>query len=192
MEEVLVVPANRLPQPQPTVLPYDDSTYRTLLGGTFRPRDDVEEDESYRQVIPYVILRHAGRVFLMRRTKAGADARLHDRYSIGVGGHVNPVDAGEDPIAACLQREVREEVDAEIASCRPVGFIHAAGNAVERVHTGVLYLAESGTLPRVRETHKLTGQLATLDEVSAVRDKLEGWSQIALQWLEENPAATAV
>src|ERR671912_1765665 len=57
---------------------------------TFRPRDEVETDPSWKQVIPYLALRDGDRIFLMRRTKAGADERLHDRYSIGIGGHHKP------------------------------------------------------------------------------------------------------
>ena len=60
--------------------------------GEFRRRGDVEVDRSWKQVIPYLVLRDDERYFLMRRTKAGGDARLHDRYSIGIGGHLNPGD----------------------------------------------------------------------------------------------------
>ncbi len=56
--------------------------------GEFRVRAEVEDDPSFQQVIPYVVVTDGPRVFLMRRLRAGADSRLHDRYSIGVGGHV--------------------------------------------------------------------------------------------------------
>ena len=55
-------------------------------------RGDAEEDPAHKQVIPYLVLRDGERWFLMRRTRAGGDARLHDRWSIGVGGHLNPGD----------------------------------------------------------------------------------------------------
>ena len=55
---------------------------------------EMERDPSFKQVIPYLVLRDGERYFLMRRTAAGGDARLHDRYSIGVGGHLNPGDGG--------------------------------------------------------------------------------------------------
>ena len=60
--------------------------------GEFRPRAEAETDPSWKQLIPYLVLRDGERIFLMRRTKAGGDERLHDRYTIGVGGHVNPED----------------------------------------------------------------------------------------------------
>ena len=70
--------------------------------GEFRPRDEAETDPSWKQIIPYLLLRDGERILLMRRTKAGADERLHDRYSIGVGGHINPED---NDVAGGLARE---------------------------------------------------------------------------------------
>src|SRR6202008_597717 len=79
--------------------------------GAFRSRSEMETDEACKQVIPYPVLRDGERWFLMRRTKAGADARLHDRYSIGVGGHVNPEDGGLDgDLSTALRREWLEEL----------------------------------------------------------------------------------
>jgi len=40
-------------------------------------------------------VRYQGRYPLMRRTQGGGEARLHDRYTLGVGGHINPEDVGE-------------------------------------------------------------------------------------------------
>ena len=56
------------------------------------------------------MLRDGPRYFLMQRTRAGGDARLHDRYSIGVGGHLNPGDADLD---GGLRREWAEELVAD-------------------------------------------------------------------------------
>ena len=56
--------------------------------GRYERRDAMEVDPSCKQIIPYLVLRDGERFFLMRRTRAGLDARLHDRYSIGVGGHL--------------------------------------------------------------------------------------------------------
>ena len=62
--------------------------------GTYRRRGDAEDDPSWKQVIPYLALRDGDDIFLMRRSRAGSDVRLHDRYTIGIGGHVNPEDGG--------------------------------------------------------------------------------------------------
>jgi predicted NUDIX family phosphoesterase len=99
-ELVLGVPRARL---MPTgswrgVLHGDVSPYLALFAneGTYRRRDEAETDPSWKQVIPYLVLRDRGTLFLMRRTRAGSDARLHERYSIGIGGHLNPDDGGID------------------------------------------------------------------------------------------------
>jgi predicted NUDIX family phosphoesterase len=78
--------------------------------GRYEPRPAMEVDPSFKQVIPYLVLRDGERFFLMRRTRAGADARLHDRYSIGVGGHLNPGDGG---VLGGLRREWNEELIAD-------------------------------------------------------------------------------
>jgi len=78
--------------------------------GRYEPRAAMEVDPSFKQIIPYLVLRDAERYFLMRRTKAGGDARLHDRWSIGVGGHVDP---GDDGLAGGLRREWHEELVAD-------------------------------------------------------------------------------
>jgi len=46
--------------------------------GRFEPRAAMESDPSFKQIIPYLVLRDGLRYFLMRRTRAGGDARLHE------------------------------------------------------------------------------------------------------------------
>ena len=74
--------------------------------GRYLPRPAAEIDPASKQLIPYVVVRQDLRVFLMERSSAGGDARLHGKASIGVGGHLNPVDHGEDPLLGGLRREV--------------------------------------------------------------------------------------
>src|SRR5215510_9111951 len=124
------------------VLYGDVAPYLDLIAeeATYRPRPDAEHDPSWKQVIPYLALRDRGRLFLMRRTRAGGDARLHDRWSIGVGGHVHPVDG--DPVAGLL-REWREELDAEwLPEPQPLGLLNDDSTPVGRVHIGLIYVAD--------------------------------------------------
>lgn len=149
----------------------------------FGPRPEMEVDPSWKQLIPYLVLRDGPRYFLMRRTQAGADARLHDRWSIGVGGHCNPGDAG---LLGGLRREWREELDADFEPAfRPVALLNDDTTDVGSVHLGVVYLADAAGRPvTVRETHKLEGAFASADEVRAVADRLETWSRIIFEALE--------
>src|SRR5512135_3275789 len=113
--------------------------------GRFVRRGDAEEDPSHKQVIPYLVLRDGERWFLMRRTRAGGDARLHDLGSIGVGGHLNP---GDGDVAGGLRREWHEEVDADfLPDFTPVGLLNDDTTAVGRVHIGFVYAADAAGRP---------------------------------------------
>jgi predicted NUDIX family phosphoesterase len=163
--------------------PLLETLARPPANESFRPRGEVEDDPSWKQVIPYVVLRDGARVFLMRRTRAGGDPRLHDRYSIGVGGHVNPGDGG---LHGGLLREWREEIDADfVPEFRLLGLLNDDEDPVGAVHIGVVYEADAAGRPvAVRETDKLSGSFATFDEVRAVADRLETWSQLVFAHLE--------
>jgi predicted NUDIX family phosphoesterase len=152
--------------------------------GSFRPRPEAEGDPDWKQAIPYLALRDGKRIFLMKRTKAGGDARLFDRYSIGVGGHVNPED--RDALGG-LRREWREELVADFEPpFEPIGLLNDDSNEVGAVHLGLVFAADAAGRPvSVRETHKLVGHFASLDEVAAVAEHLETWSALLFEHLIE-------
>jgi predicted NUDIX family phosphoesterase len=159
--------------------------------GAFRPRSAMEADPAWKQVIPYPVLRDGDAWYLMRRTKAGSDARLHDRFSIGVGGHVNPEDGGLDgDLTTALRREWHEELVVDfVPEFRFVGLLNDDTTPVGQVHLGLVYEGDAAGRPvAIRETDKLSGQFASAAEVAAVSDRLETWSRIAFEWLEGSPA----
>jgi predicted NUDIX family phosphoesterase len=119
----------------------------------------------------------------MKQTRAGADARLHDLYSIGVGGHVNPEDG--DALGG-LRREWAEELDAGFTpEFRPLGLLNDDDTAVGAVHLGLVFSADAEGRPvNVRETHKLSGQFATPDALAAVTDRMETWSSLLWEFLQ--------
>ena len=157
--------------------------------GTYRRRGDAEDDPTWKQVIPYLALRDGGDIFLMRRTRAGGDARLHDRYTIGVGGHVNPEDGG---ILGGLRREWAEEMAADFTpDFHAVGLLNDDDNAVGAVHLGMVFSADAkGRLVEVRETDKLEGNFAPLADVGDVVDLLETWSALLFDFLIDNSRDT--
>jgi len=150
--------------------------------GVFRVRAEVEDDPSFQQIIPYVIVTDGPGVFLMRRLRAGGDTRLHDRYSIGVGGHVGVADGG---IAGGLAREWSEELVADwMPDFMPVGLLNDDTDPVGAVHLGLVYRVEAAGRPvDIRETHKLEGRFAAVEEVDALGDLLETWSRLCLDRL---------
>jgi len=196
VEQVLVLPRQQVPDGCDfTGIRSADATALTALHaavrehGLYLPRPIAEADPSHKQLIPYVVVRDGSRIFLMERSTAGGDPRLHGKASIGVGGHLNPVDRGEDPLMDGLRREWSEEL---IADFEPrfalVGFLNDDSNAVGAVHLGVVFTVEAdGNAVAVREHEKLTGRFATPDEVLAAWERLETWSQLTMAALNPQP-----
>ena len=154
--------------------------------GRFEPRAAMEVDRSWKQVIPYLVLRDGDRYFLMRRTRAGSDARLHDRFSIGVGGHLNP---GDGDLAGGLRREWHEELIADFEpEFRLMGLLNDDSTDVGSVHVGAVYLGDAaGRSVAIREADKLTGAFADRAEVAAVVPNMETWSALVFEHLQKDP-----
>ncbi|HUG95624.1 MAG TPA: hypothetical protein VMK30_05720 [Pleomorphomonadaceae bacterium] len=152
-------------------------------------RVSAERDPSHKQLIPYVVVRDSDRVFLMERTDAGGDPRLHGRATIGVGGHLNPVDDSVDPLESGLRREWREELDAEWEpEFAPIGFLNDDRNPVGAVHLGVVFEVQAaGRAIDVRERDKLSGRMASVGDVRGAWDRLETWSQLVAEALWGRP-----
>ena len=161
----------------------EDFLRRAAVDGTFEPRAEMEVDPSHKQLIPYLILRDGLDYFLMRRTTAGGDARLHDRWSIGVGGHLDP---GDEDVFGGLRREWREELVADFEPAFvPLALLNDDTTAVGAVHLGVVFVADAAGRPvAVRETDKLEGSFRSPADVAAVADDLESWSRIVFDALE--------
>ncbi len=161
----------------------DDFAGLVQKHGRFVDRETAERNRSLKQVIPYLVLRDGQRYFLMRRTRAGGDPRLHDRYTIGVGGHLNPGDAD---LAGGLRREWSEELIADfVPDFRLVGLLNDDTTEVGSVHVGAVYLADATGRPvAIREADKLEGAFAEVDEVRAVVDRMESWSAIVFRQFE--------
>jgi predicted NUDIX family phosphoesterase len=157
--------------------------------GRYLKRPEAEDDPAFKQLIPYVVVREGSAVFLMHRTDAGGDARLYGRASIGVGGHLNPVDAGEDALMAGLRREWDEELETDWKpEFQLIGLLNDDANPVGAVHLGVVFTVDAAGRPvAVREHDKLIGSFVGTDALAASWDRLETWSQIVAEALGLHP-----
>lgn len=154
-------------------------------------RGDAEENPDFKQPIPYTIIKRGDEVFLYERLKAGGDKRLHNQLSIGVGGHMNPVDDiynWEELLFINVYREIIEEVyiDREVLFDTPpkvFGLINDDSNEVGKVHIGILNVLEipEDSDVSVLETDKLDGYWVRIQDLSKspLFDRLENWSKIA-------------
>lgn len=186
-ERVFVVPRDAVPDAAAWYGVRTDGLAAFVAGverdGRYEPRSQMEADPAYKQIIPYLVLRDGARYFLMQRTSAGGDVRLHGRYSIGVGGHLNPGDGG---VLGGLLREWTEELVADfVPEFELVGLLNDDTTAVGAVHIGAVYVADAAGRPiAVRETDKLAGAFAEPAEVAAVKERLETWSALVYDFLE--------
>jgi predicted NUDIX family phosphoesterase len=121
-------------------------------------------------------MRDGERLFLMQRTAAGGDARLHDLWSLGIGGHLNPEDGG---VLEGLRREFHEEMAADWdPEPSLLGLLNDDDVLVGQVHVGVVFEADAAGRPlSIRETDKLRGEFVLPQAVAPVYDRLETWSQ---------------
>ena len=169
----------------------------------FVERRYAERTPTLKQVIPYsIVVRRGtslgGEVLCLRRTRRGGEARLHDKLSIGVGGHINPVDAAKvldgevlrrDCLRAATHREVAQEeltIDGpyEVAA---VGLLNDDTNSVGAVHVGLVQVVTVDGSVTVRETDQLEGSFAPVDELLrklAAGANFETWSSLLIPHLD--------
>jgi len=189
VERVLVLPRDKVPGgcDFTGIRAADDAGLADLRAailahGTFMDRPLAEESPAFKQLIPYVVVRDGGRTFLMQRTDVGGDPRLHRKASVGVGGHLNPVDSGLDPLTDGLRREWAEELVTDWdPGFRLVGLLNDDSNPVGSVHLGVVFVVEADGRPvTVREHDKLTARWAAAGELQAATEGMETWSRLVV------------
>jgi len=150
-----------------------------------RDRAAAETDSSFKQIIPYLFIEYDKRYLLYRRTKNQSEERLHEKLSLGIGGHINPIDCFSPQIINnCLLRELEEEVtvhDLETNSARFLGFINDDISEVGRVHLGLVFKANASSMKiTVNEIDKLHCDWVSREYLIENSQKLESWSQIVL------------
>ena len=160
---------------------------------SWRPRATVEEDPSFKQLIPYCLLAHReadGGVNYFAYTRGGgqSEARLRAKRSVGIGGHISSTD-GEHGDDTSYEAGMRRELDEEVAigggwKARCAGLINDDSNAVGSVHLGIVHVLELER-PDVasRESELVECGFEPLESLLAARDRFETWSQIVLDAL---------
>jgi predicted NUDIX family phosphoesterase len=194
METILCMKRTDLPVQwlgETAKVPMDETIFRmhcARIPFYWIKRSVAEMMPSYKQLIPYVILRtETGNLTACYRRK-GSESRLHGLWSCGIGGHVNPVDAKEcqenlnEILNRGLSRELDEELPKRPSHCRPVfrGIINEEKTEVGTVHMGLVY-----TLDLADPSHLVPGgELIdfTWNLKEAIQSlKIELWSLLALE-----------
>ncbi len=160
-----------------------DQLYTKMLENhAFMSRDEAEYNFDHKQIIPYVVVHHKDKYLLLQRTSNQSEKRLHNKYSLGIGGHINPVVSlnYENIIIDSMYRELNEEVQVnEHGTLKFEGIINDDSNSVSKVHLGLLYILEVLSPEfEVLEKDKMTAEWVNENELKDYYDKFETWSQI--------------
>ena len=157
----------------------------------FAPRSRAELDPGLKQIIPYVLLTHEGRVLHYIRGKKGGEKRLTAKGSIGIGGHLNDADENlfsfdQRSYLAGVKREVDEELIVQSGYQNHIrALLNDDSNEVGQVHLGIIHVFElDGAQVSKREAQITQLAFLTPEELHARREHLETWSQVCVDSLE--------
>jgi len=166
---------------------------------SYRPRGEMEQDPSFKQLIPYVLFRYVDpsgtpRLFQYTRGGGGGEERLRAKRSVGIGGHISTVDIKSRGAAAGttrdvyregMQRELDEEVMIEAGFTEQcVGLINDDQTPVGQVHLGIVHLYEVDSLNvHPREEDIVNAGFQPIDELLTELDQFEAWSEIVVKAL---------
>lgn len=157
-------------------------------------RGDAEEDPRFKQPIPYVVIRREEEVFVYERLAGGGESRLHNKLSLGFGGHMNPMEG-----AASFSEVLKQNTDRELAeelyireedkqNIVTLGLINDDENDVGKVHIGILSALQlaSAAQVEVKEKDQIAGRWMKLSELKEenVYQRLEAWSQFVADILQ--------
>ncbi len=152
-EKILCIHKNRLPEEwmaRTAVIPMNLDTFVhtcTRAGYDFVLRSEAESDPSLQQVIPYIVLQTQDLGLTAVYNRQGSETRLHDLWSAGIGGHINPIDTKDahsafaDILVSGMTRELDEELKNRPKNVLPVfcGIINENITEVGRVHLGAVF-----------------------------------------------------
>jgi predicted NUDIX family phosphoesterase len=160
----------------------------------YRPRGEMEDDPSFKQLIPYMLFRWTdddGTVHLFEylRGSGQGERRLHAKRSVGIGGHISTLDAAAGHLQHVYREGMRRELEEEVAIETPytekiAGLINDDETPVGRVHLGVVHLCDVER-PQIhpREVDILDGQFRPVRDILPRLSEFESWSEIAVRAL---------
>lgn len=160
-------------------------------------RKPAENDVRFKQIVNYAVLVCGDKICRYRRSAKTEEQRLAAKYSIGLGGHMNVQDlrraertnpSWDGSYCEAVRREVMDEEvrTSSLWTQSVVAMINDDSDIVGLHHIGIVHLFEL-TEPDIHAREKVIEELGFFDTatVLAERDKLESWSRICLDNLEQ-------
>ena len=163
---------------------------KIVQNGQFLGRSELEEDPSYKQIIPYAVISNKDSFYLFRRSSGQTEKRLQNLFSLGVGGHMNPNDSMESKeqyLIDELKRELYEEVKllngCLIENIEFIGFINDDTIPVGMFHIGLLYnIQVSNREVYINETDKMTAEWVDKSSLAEFYEEMETWTKITFDF----------
>jgi len=154
----------------------------------FLPRDAMETNPAYKQIIPYLVFQHQDTFFLMQRQSKASETRLQNKFTLGIGGHIREKDLQTGAsIFDWAKREFHEEINyAGSLHIKPLGILNDDSNEVGKVHIGFVLLLQGDSDNISIKSELKNGQLISLNACKTYEPSMETWSQIVFKFLEEN------
>lgn len=157
--------------------------------GVFLPRDDVEDDDDYLQIVPWIVVQRYDRLWVMERLATAEDPRLDSPWTLGISGHVEePPTSVVDPIAWNTRKLWHDTVILD-RSCRAhlVGAIKDNENQVGKHHLGLLFFIGLQTgVPAMAEGLNLIGSFRRINLLTNHTRELDDWSNWIVASLLDN------
>lgn len=158
-------------------------------GLVYLNRSEAEQNRSYKQLIPYVLLICNGKVLRYRRGKGGQETRLHGLYSVGIGGHISEEDSGlfssKLGYHEGMRRELQEEVAVDHQQDVAVAVINDDSTDVGYVHFGVVHIMHvPDENVAKRRSGIVTPEFVSFAEASKDPASYESWSRFCLEKLD--------
>lgn len=194
-EQVLVVPQSVIEpilasqsQDSYGFFPWTTEWEDALFSAThweFRLREVVETDPSWLQLITYAVLYTDQGIYSYQRGTKGSESRLHSQWSIGIGGHINPVDlaVGRHAYRAAFERELSEEVGLFPPIVDELwGVVYDPRTPVGRVHLGVVHgVKVDSVFVGARESALVEAEFRSWERLMEKKGDWESWSWLVLQ-----------
>jgi len=148
----------------------------------FIEREKCETNSEYKQIIPYIIVNFFEKIACYQRK--GSENRLHGKYSIGIGGHVEKKDYVYQNLISTIKNTIYRELSEEFLDFNIyeteisfLGLINEEVTNVGLTHIGFVYLLHT---QKQFSPGKELKKLEWLDLSDVCKKDLELWSKLAL------------
>ncbi len=161
------------------IIPYHQSITEDIItkGLTYR-RDKAEQDATYKQIVSYIMCVHQKNLFLMQRNAQIHESTLANKYSLGIGGHLNAYDIARSVNLWGIREFCEEVIYHGSYSLKPYAFINDNSNAIGSLHLGLVHIMEIEDQHIAIKSEFRKGSFIKIEDIDSYYNNLESWSQL--------------